>query len=519
MKKSFFYAVALLLAGTVMTACSGGDDVTSDVTPEPQYPTEADVVELSGTFEININMTRTINENGKGAWEIGDQFAIYYLKASGAHATAIATVNSVTSEDYRSYANFTATLYSPKTGSTDVKLVYPLSAHDGKGGFKTDALMNQVGTLEYINQKGLDIETASTIMSVEGTTATLTKNVKMEPQVCLYEMRLQDNASYPKSLSATKLEINDGTHNYTITPAAATNTFTVALLPVEDANFTFNALTTEEGKIYIKQNVTLATCTSANVGHVIVENGDICEVSNGSGIIYGASFNNRTLNKGTFYAQFLKLHTLTNPVAMIAYVGENGSVETGSDYRGLAIAMYNCNKYNSTTNRDNEYDGPEWCEQSSTTCTEEHSDDVTVARKWKNGISMTSYLVNHSTGSHNHWAAKAASTFNVSHPSTTSDWFLASLGQWQLILMGLVTKVDNMSQLYSDSISTSGNPKMTIEYLRPVLENAGTGFTTCYWTSSEYNAGQSWYVAPSYGSANSYSKRSDFHDVRAVLAF
>ena len=507
MKKNIFYTAVLLLAGTMMTACSGGDDVTSDITPVSQPAAEAgDVVELSGTLGSKGDVTRAIASNGTGTWAVGDQFAVYYETTNG-NASTVATVNSV--NDDKS-ANFTASLHSPKAGDNSVKLVYPASAHDGQGGFKTDALMKQGGTLEYINKNGLDIETAATTMSVEGMTAKLTSEVTLQPQVCLYTMSLRDD--YSQSLSATKLEINDGTHNYTITPAAATNTFTVALLPVEDANFTFNALTRKEGKIYTKQNVTLATCTPANVGHVIDENGDIYEVSDGS-IIYGASFNNITLNIGKFYGQNLKLH-LTTPVAMIAYVGENGSVETSSTYRGLAIAMSDCTKYNCSVMIPDFY-GTSWCNQNSTTCTSHVSDEISVARGWKDGISMTSSLV--SKEGHTHNAAKAARTYNRPCP-TTSGWFLPSLGQWQLILQGLITKAGYQPDLISTS--TSENEKLNRNLYYPILQNAGTEFSNCYWSSSEHSANNGWGIDTEHGVALSTKSKTAFdYHVRPVLAF
>ena len=245
------------------------------------------------------------------------------------------------------------------------------------------------------------------------------------------------------------------------------------------------------------------------------------------GRIYTRTTNgNCYLESGKFYKDQrinLSKADIDNPgVAMIAYVGGNGSVETGnSSYRGLAIALRDCNPYNSSTGKDYFY-GPDWCTQTSATCTSgynsQYNTDVTVARGWKNGISMTSDLILDTDG-HNHWAAKAASTYNVTHPSNTSGWFLASLGQWQLILQGLVTKVDNLSQLYSASISGQANPKMTYDHLDSVLENAGTYLSDCYWSSSEYDASESWFVAPSNGTASHFTKKSNQHDVRAVLAF
>ena len=515
MKKNIFYTVALLLAGAVMTACSGGDDVTSNVTPVPQPSAKAGVVELHGTLGSRGDLTRSYfwpnKKNGiitgySNFWEEDDQFAIYYETTNG-HATAIATVNSV---DGRS-AEFTATLINPKMGDNNVTFVYPYTAHDGKGGFKTDALKNQDGgNLEYFPQKGLDIERVETILSVEETEATLKDDVvTMEPQVCIYYIKLKD--FYDNSLSATKLEISDGTHNYTIIPAAATSYFDVALLPVENANFTFTATTTKSGTVYTKLK-TLADCTADNVGDLIDGNGNIIiDSGSSSNMIYTRSFSDKTLEASKYYSSDVRLISST-PVAMIAYVGGNGSVETGSNYRGLAVALADC-FYDNCDVTISQFSGTSWCTQSSETCTSKYSTDVTAARGWKDGISMTASLV--SKDGHTHNAAKAASTYKSPCP-TTSGWFLPSLGQWQLILQGLITKAGYQP----DPISTSGNEKLNYNLYYPILQNAGTFFSYCYWSSSEYNASMGWGIGTEQGGAFTYSKTSQsMLHVRAVLAF
>ena len=88
------YAVALLLTGAVMTACSGSEDITGNTTPEPQTPTVKGAVMLKGTIGGKDATTRTIADDGKGTWSEGDQLAIYYQTTSG-YSTAVATVNSI----------------------------------------------------------------------------------------------------------------------------------------------------------------------------------------------------------------------------------------------------------------------------------------------------------------------------------------------------------------------------------------------------------------------------------------
>jgi len=457
MKKNTFYTAVLLLAGAIMTACSSSDDLTDNTTPDPQMPTEGNVVVLRGTLGSKGNVTRSYidDEYGDGYWEEGDQFAIYYKTSNGGNASAVATVTSVSEEgeDYGS-AEFTAELISPKTGSNNVTFVYPATAHDGKGGFKTDALKNQGGTMDYIN-KYLDIETAETTMNVEGTTATLTDDVWMQPEVCLCELFLYDITDFTisgeektyESLYATKLEIFDGENSYTITPAndVAINNFYVALLPTDKADITFKATTAKEVEapvVYTKQNVTLATCTKDNVGHVFDKDGNIYSVSKGTTdkIIYSRTYSKRTLKAGNLYRENeLKLsprigNDNVTPVAMIAYVGNPGTADASSTtYRGLAMAMDYA--------IDEKYgDELAWAsyEKYDNVCTGiSNESQFNYHRECNdmNGISNTNTLAGGCGDlNHVHPAARAAKNYSVAGftPSVLgcSNWFLPSSGQW-----------------------------------------------------------------------------------------
>ena len=515
------YTAALLLAGAVMAACSGSDDMTDNTTPTTKPSVGGtSVVELSGTLGSKGELTRSVAADGTGTWEVGDKFAIYYETANG-HSTAVATVNSVNDNGS---ANFNAMLSSPKAGSNSVNLVYPASAHDGQGGFKTDDLMNQGGTLDYINANGLDIETATTTLNVDGAKATLNNDVTMQPQVCLYKLDLKDQ--YYTELFTKKLEISDGTHSYTITPTAATSSLTIALLPASNAKFTFTATTTKYTQAYTKlDGITLANCTLANIGDVFDKDGNIYEVGIVPGAIYRKEFSSRYISAGRFYSQSLTLseYATNNPsIAVIAYVGNHGSVDdssadTQTGFRGLAVAMRNA------------YGVDYWCMQTnnpSTLCSDasDYSEDLEVALQWKNGISRTTYLVDNPDG-HNHQAAKFARNYGVQHPIGTSDWFLPSMGQWQLIFQGLATKAGNMSELCTDPMLIFPYEKynkysLSNDNVGPVLENAGASvLTNCTWSCSEYSSGQAWALAYDLSATKLPKLDTYTHNVRPVIAF
>ena len=516
MKKNVFHTAILLLTSVMMAACSGNDDIVNNTNPEPQAPTKGNVVVLSGTLGSKDSQTRTIATDGKGSWEEGDQFAIYYVTEDDGHASATATVNSINANGS---ANFTASLESPKTGNNGVTLIYPASAHDGNGGFETDALMEQEGTLDYINANGLDIETATTTMNVEGTAATLNSDVKMQPQVCLCTLNLRDG-NY-QSLSTTRLEIRDGMHTYTIIPKeGATTSFTVALLPTKNVSISFTATTTKETTIRTKRDgVTLANCTADNVGDVFDEDGNIYENSWGPGAIYYQDFSSRTLYAGRFYSSYVTFHNQLSTIAalgMIAYVGDHGTVDDSSTdpqtgFHGLAIAM----------NDFGGFSGYPWCSIKTADCTDDVNDNVTdaaTACNTKNGINMTAYLVNHSgSNSHTHSAAIAAHSTS-GHPSTTSDWFLPSVGQWQLIVWGVVSKATG--QPYTTPITTELSSFDVIDNFNSILTQAGASAfpsSGCHWLSTEYSNGKAWAIAVKgyvFGHEKTYNS-----NIRRVLAF
>jgi len=501
MKKNIFYATILLLAGAVMTACSGGDDMTSETTPKTQTPTESGVVELSGTLGGKSTMTRAVDDEGCTWWEEGDQFAIYYETSNG-HASAVATVNSINEED--GSANFTATLRSPKTGNNSVKLVYPATAHDGQGGFKTDSLMNQDGTVACINQKGLDIETAETTMNVEGMNATLTEDedVYLQPQVCLCYFYLYDIYDEYNGLEVTKLEISDGTNSYTVTPASATYRLFVALLPTNDADITFTATTTKEGprRVYTKQSVTLDNCTDANVGHVFDKDGNIYSVSKGgTGNLYNRTYSRIKLEAGNKYEDNLKLSPSSGitPVAMIAYVGAKGTADASStSYRGLAIAMDYATLEESPYYYDNEMP---W---SYYTCRNKLCPylgygidpyyDFTYHRDFGDmkGIRNTDALFNGcGIHEHDHPAAKAAKNYSVAgfNPSAIgcSNWFLPSSGQWFRFFQACGVNLSNWNEWNEGSPGGAADADLVLNKMINAGVNLKSDEFFSIWTSTQ----------------------------------
>ena len=210
---------------------------------------------------------------------------------------------------------------------------------------------------------------------------------------------------------------------------------------------------------------------------------------------------------GIAYSPVGTLPATVTPVAIIAYVGAAGSVETGNaTYRGLAIALTDANNGNTC----------QWSNYSVTCTTNQTTEEATVIT-YKDGIASTTKLTGGCGGTHIHAAAGFADTNNgTSAPTTvTSDWFLPSIGQWQLIVQGLTGGTANLRiNVENDTYkATSVNAKIIVA--------GGTGLkANDYWSCSEYNEGNAWFIRFSEGNINGYGKdRTTNMFVRSVLAF
>ena len=217
---------------------------------------------------------------------------------------------------------------------------------------------------------------------------------------------------------------------------------------------------------------------------------------------------------GNAYEATGYLPTGVTAVAIIAYVGTDGSVDASSStYKGLAIAMSDANSGSQCqwADRDN---GLSNCLSSSQT------DNITTALGYKNGITCTSTLTGAGHSSHGHDAADAAASNNgTAAPTGTSGWFLPSLGQWNLIVQGLATKKAGTA-VTTDLAYKTNNDAYKAGNLNSVITDAGGMWLedNPYWSSTEENDNDAWCVEFYYGYATDNSKSSKRY-VRSVLAF
>ena len=139
-----------------------------------------------------------------------------------------------------------------------------------------------------------------------------------------------------------------------------------------------------------------------------------------------------------------KFHTKAeSPIALVVYVGEKGSVETGTDYRGLAISLRNAGGTTLATGRWMSGDDYQNCTESIDPIFKAHLVNCL------NGIKMTDKLV---SDRHSHPAAQQCRDFTP-NGNGFSDWFLPSAGQWILMAKGLFGVTWDNGELLLDGVT------------------------------------------------------------------
>lgn len=195
-------------------------------------------------------------------------------------------------------------------------------------------------------------------------------------------------------------------------------------------------------------DIGLSSATSEHIGWVVAENSSIYpsvdKIRSGAG----------------------------NAIAMIVYVGEPGSVDSGSSkYKGLAIAL-----------NDASASSGQWSDKSSgikngfSTWTDGSATDAATDM---NGIEKTKSLS--SSGSS---AAIRALTYKKGWPGI--NWFLPSAGQWYKFLNG------TCGLTWTDwgwcSQESAGYAKVNDMFKAAGASDAMLSISTYYWTSTEYDA-------------------------------
>lgn len=217
----------------------------------------------------------------------------------------------------------------------------------------------------------------------------------------------------------------------------------------------------------------------------------------------------RICDDGNAYSPVGPLPAGVTARAIIAYVGAAGSVDASSTtYKGLAIALTDANSGNSC----------QWYTAEDITCTSNYANDLPTALSDKDGIAKTATLAVGCGKGHTHAAAYAAANYAVTHPTGTSDWFLPTIGQWNLIVQGLTGSSANLDiNVYNETYMTANiNAIITISGASAIP--TGNHY---YWSCSEKGKEATWAMFFKDGGANGGYKdtASGTMFVRSVIAF
>lgn len=201
---------------------------------------------------------------------------------------------------------------------------------------------------------------------------------------------------------------------------------------------------------------------------------------------------------GKAYTNVSTANTYSTAAAIIAYKG-NG--ENNSSYNtGLAIALADVSGTHA------------WYTANSGTCVAQNSTIGTIISDLK-GIEYTNKLANATCGSgHVHAAAQQAKNYSVATPTGCSQWFLPTIGQWNLMVKAMCGKS-------ADLTTSTNNDYKADQFNTKITAAGGTGVQASgYWSSVECNANYAWYMYFNNGDANGSSKYYAIY-VRPVLAF
>ena len=512
LNKIFLSMAALVFVGAMTAGCSS-DELTAET---PQLPdTAGGTVVTKVTVSLDEHAsTRALAANGTKTFAAGDKIAVIYKNTAGetmkAESAALNSFDILSSNS----AKFSVTLTNPQA-NTPVRYIYPAAM--AVAPIATDAAIDDASTIDYtklatqdgtLTKLGSDFDLA--VFDGTMTAQAVLPAAELKNPLTVGAFTIKNSGGTDITNTITKLTIADGTNTYTVSRTAADGPIYVAMKPMDNKTVTVSVTSNNnkysdksvsvtelaKNKIY-PINVSLTARYPLAVTSTSVSSEDLGSVIGADGKIY--------LNATAATA------ATTTAVAIIAYLGSAGSVdESSSTYKGLAIALKEVTRY-----------VEEWYPTSEGTCVS-YSEYVNIAVGYKNGIACTNTLTTNNSGpcnGHTHAAASACRSHTPAAPTTyTSDWFLPSLGQWQLICQGLASKKAGSPVTTALTGDTNDTYKST--NLNSIIADAGGKElgNNGYWSSTEFGAGIAWAMNFQHGYAGHYGRATTYY-VRAALAF
>ena len=520
MKKELF-RTSLLMVLMALVGCSGNEEFDGTATkPEPKT-WKVSVVATSEDIVVEDDAdpeTRAIFYGGNSGkrfshiWDDGDKVEVYYSTVKlGELTPSVLGQESTTltgtleglldpGDELKLYLPTRIFDYQGQDGSLGTlsstyayqKATVTLKAENFSGGSITLPATKLTHQQAYIRFRLLDEHgnrLHPTKLQVFSASNRMVKTVDFYGVVSSYftnenpleVVTASENGEYPNEVFVAINTDLDASDTYTFKAWVGEDIYEGPAVPL-NVNFY-----TRKGKLVSvvrTTSVKLADVTSAHVGWVITSDGYVFE----------------TIDLATAAGR--------TPVALIAYVGTPGSVDSGSaTYRALAISLENSNV---SLNK--------WYRSSTDGCLPSISatDD---AVNDKGGIYNTITALAHDNEKHE--AAKNCRNYVPAAPKSegTSDWFIPSLGQWQLIVQGLASK--KAGSPVTTPLSRTVNAAYSASNLNGVLEAAGLELlgNKIYWSSTVYNTEKMYCMSFENGLA--LYKEMDHSSVltRPVLAF
>ena len=244
MKKNILsMAVLLMASATVFTACSSDANITGE---QPANPT--------GKYTMTINAskggdatTRALSLDGKAlnaTWAEGDKVKVYN--------SSNAEIGELTAETSGASTKLKGDLSTLPTDGETLTLK-----------FLSPSYASQNGTIEHI-AANCDYATATVTATVSGSAVTAT-DANFENKQAIVKFSLTDKKT-TSAISATQLVVNDGTTDYTITPASATSEIYVALPGFSGQTVTLTATAGGNTYFYEKTGVSFTNGQYYEIG-------------------------------------------------------------------------------------------------------------------------------------------------------------------------------------------------------------------------------------------------------------
>ena len=500
---------ALAFVGAMTAGCSG-DDLTAET---PQLP---DTTNGTVTMKINVSLsehasTRVLNPDFTKNFATDDKIAVIYKNTNNETVKVESDPLQATDILSNNSAKFSVTLTNPQA-STPVRYIYPASmaaddvsttTPDNDATIKWSNLASQYNVLSDISSD-LDLAVFDGTLSAQG----ILPAAELKNLLTIGNFTI-NNGTDNITENVEELIIYDGTNTYNIRNFHSSSILVIMKPITTTQTVTIKAITADNKFIKSVTNKELAKNTKYDINVSMTARYPFAATdtklsSEDIGSVIGAD-GNIYLNAAAATA------ATTTAVAIIAYLGSAGSVdESSSTYKGLAIALKEVTDI-----------VEEWYPTSEGTCVS-YSGYVNIAVGYKNGIACTNTLTTNNSGpcnGHTHAAASACRSHTPAAPTTyTSDWFLPSLGQWQLICQGLASKKAGSPVTTALTGDTNDTYKST--NLNSIIAAAGGKElgNNCYWSPTEFGAGIAWAMNFQHGKAGSYGRATTYY-VRAALAF